>query len=404
MNRRFLWLMSVILLGCVGSLGIWPTRGYSQTRPTPTPAAVPTSPAKPNDTRGMIRATAGLDQATITMQTSVEGLSAAQREQIFGTPERGDRSRPEQPRQLQRLFVEWAESNVHVDIQDPRLMLRLGLKPAAIFTFMTTPRVAFVRGPIPLLGAFRPQWYRIATNSSNPIRPLFDQLRSQTDPRQALERFAAQRDLRWLRVNASANRMINGQSCQAASSTNPTQVLAALRLLGLDQPDLITGSTPSAADFTIWTCPDGYLHLIEASLTIPVPDRPRIPLTLTFQLNLIAIGSPTTIDLPGASINLDNVDITPTATGMATPNQTPVLIPTAVSATVANGGNVRDDPTLQGAVLDQVNAQEMVPLLGRTNDGQWYRIATPRGVTGWVNVSLLRVSSAVAAQVPVVAP
>jgi hypothetical protein len=355
----------------------------------------------------MIRATASLDQATIAIQTAVEGLSAAQREQIFGTPERGDRSRPEQRRQLQRLFVEWADTHVHVDIQDPRLMLRLGLKPAAIFTFITTPRVAFVRGPIPLLGAFRPQWYRIATNSSNPIRPLFDQLRSQTDPRQALERFATQRDLRWLRANTSSNRMINGQSCQAAGSTNPTQVLAALRLLGLDQPDLITGSTPTAADFTIWTCPDGYLHLIEASLTIPVPDRPRIPLKLTFQLNLIAIGTPTTIDLPGASINLDNVVITPTATtatGTAIPDQTPVLTPTAVSATVANGGNVRAAPSLQGAVLDQVNAQETVPLLGKTNDEQWYRITTPRGVAGWVNVSLLRVSSAVAAQVPVVAP
>ncbi|MBO9325067.1 MAG: SH3 domain-containing protein [Roseiflexus sp.] len=86
------------------------------------------------------------------------------------------------------------------------------------------------------------------------------------------------------------------------------------------------------------------------------------------------------------------------------PPPTPrVTVPpaTGLTAIVFNGGNVRAAPNLQGRVLDQINARETVQLLSKTPDGNWYRITNVRGVTGWVNRTLLTVDPNVARRVPV---
>lgn len=70
-------------------------------------------------------------------------------------------------------------------------------------------------------------------------------------------------------------------------------------------------------------------------------------------------------------------------------------------ATVANGGNLRAAPRLDGAVLDQVHAFERVNLLARTSDGNWWKITNPRQVTGWVHRSLLTIDAATWESVPV---
>jgi flagellar FliL protein len=74
---------------------------------------------------------------------------------------------------------------------------------------------------------------------------------------------------------------------------------------------------------------------------------------------------------------------------------------TGLTAVVFNGGNVRAAPNLAGQVLDQINARETVQLLARTEDSNWYQITNIRGVTGWVNRTLLTVDPEVARRVPV---
>ncbi|HWQ14846.1 MAG TPA: SH3 domain-containing protein [Roseiflexaceae bacterium] len=74
---------------------------------------------------------------------------------------------------------------------------------------------------------------------------------------------------------------------------------------------------------------------------------------------------------------------------------------TGLTAIVFNGGNVRAAPNLQGEVLDQIHARETVQLLAKTADGNWYQITNVRGVTGWVNRTLLTVDPEVARRVPV---
>ena len=74
-----------------------------------------------------------------------------------------------------------------------------------------------------------------------------------------------------------------------------------------------------------------------------------------------------------------------------------------LSATVANGGNVREAP-VNGRPLDQVNAGETVQLLAKTSDGGWLKITYARNgatISGWVSRTLLTIDPAVDQQVPV---
>jgi len=74
---------------------------------------------------------------------------------------------------------------------------------------------------------------------------------------------------------------------------------------------------------------------------------------------------------------------------------------TGLTATVFNGGNLRDQPSLNSKVLDQINAGEQVQLLAKTSNGAWYQITNIRNKTGWVSRTLLTIAPDVIEQVPV---
>jgi hypothetical protein len=75
----------------------------------------------------------------------------------------------------------------------------------------------------------------------------------------------------------------------------------------------------------------------------------------------------------------------PTDTPVAT--VTPISAP-ALVARVFNGGNVRDIPGGE-PIIDQVNANEEVVLLQKTDDSVWYQVRNERDNVGWVHYTLL---------------
>ncbi|HEY0607140.1 MAG TPA: hypothetical protein VGD58_29745 [Herpetosiphonaceae bacterium] len=83
-----------------------------------------------------------------------------------------------------------------------------------------------------------------------------------------------------------------------------------------------------------------------------------------------------------------------------TPQSSPTAPRSSISAVVANGGNVRRIP-ITGEPLDQVNAHETVPLVGKNDDATWFLLVTPRNVTGWVSATLLTIDPAQVAQIPI---
>jgi uncharacterized protein YgiM (DUF1202 family) len=71
-----------------------------------------------------------------------------------------------------------------------------------------------------------------------------------------------------------------------------------------------------------------------------------------------------------------------------------------LTATVYNGGNIRDTPSLKSKVLGQLHAKQTVTLTEKTANGKWYHVIAPEA-TGWVSASLLSINPDIAAQVPV---
>lgn len=102
-----------------------------------------------------------------------------------------------------------------------------------------------------------------------------------------------------------------------------------------------------------------------------------------------------------------------TATAQANLNATATVIaaraatatnptPTLLTASVANGGNVREAP-ITGRPVDQVRAGEIVQLLEKNQDSSWFKITYARNgqpITGWISRTLLTIAPEVEQQVP----
>ncbi|MBC8077415.1 MAG: SH3 domain-containing protein, partial [Chloroflexales bacterium] len=73
--------------------------------------------------------------------------------------------------------------------------------------------------------------------------------------------------------------------------------------------------------------------------------------------------------------------------------------PPSLVANVFNGGNLREQPGIQGRVLDQINAGERVELRAKNAQGTWYQVVNQRGTQGWVSATLLSIAPQTASEV-----
>lgn len=95
----------------------------------------------------------------------------------------------------------------------------------------------------------------------------------------------------------------------------------------------------------------------------------------------------------------------PSTTPMITPTIGPTVpLPTTIlpTASVFHGGNIRTAPSMDGGVIDQINASETVMLSGRSADGLWLQITNMRGVSGWTHRTLLQIDPDSERQLPIV--
>ena len=109
-------------------------------------------------------------------------------------------------------------------------------------------------------------------------------------------------------------------------------------------------------------------------------------------------------NLPSATALPLHSATTTVAPAIAAPTPTPVVsAPPALSrvANVFNGGNLREQPDLQGRVLDQINAGEHVELRAKNAQGTWYQVVNLRGKQGWVSATLLSIAPETASEVPI---
>jgi len=144
----------------------------------------------------------------------------------------------------------------------------------------------------------------------------------------------------------------------------------------------------------------------------PAPRRCRTAaavITLVLGLALAACGDlaaalpprptpfPTFARLPSVTPVTPSPTPPPSATPVpATPTPEPLL------ARAPGPANVRSGPGVSFGIVGVVDADDTVSLLGRT--GEWYRVATPDGVTGWMSEQVLDIDPEIAAAVPPVEP
>lgn len=247
-------------------------------------------------------------------------------------------------------------------------------------------RTVYARGPLPLPEAREPVWYVVDQQPAVGAIPL---MRADV----ALRLWTEQVDLNELRNEGPV--ALDDQACDLFSGGRGP-ALAALNGTGVstrpgpERPveEQMAGMEVDQAEFKLWVCADGYVHQVEVHFAARQQADPAHTVKTTMLLHLWEYDG-----LLGVAAPIDPVPF-PTTDAAG-------ILPFALTATVANGGNVRAAPNTQGEVFDQIHAAETVRLVQKNQAGTWYLIANPRRVTGWVSGTLLDVDPGVAARLRV---
>lgn len=92
---------------------------------------------------------------------------------------------------------------------------------------------------------------------------------------------------------------------------------------------------------------------------------------------------------------------TPPPTATKTSTYTPTPIPVAV---VRSSANVRFGPSTSSRAVGALAAGDKVNVLGRNDDGTWFRVQKPGGISGWIKATLVDLIDNQVADLRVVTP
>lgn len=67
----------------------------------------------------------------------------------------------------------------------------------------------------------------------------------------------------------------------------------------------------------------------------------------------------------------------------------PILIPQSGTVTTQGSVNLRSEPDIYAGVILQINSGEILSVLGRTEDSQWFHVRRVNGESGWMSANLL---------------
>lgn len=306
----------------------------------------------------------------------------------------------DQPVSIMKFTGDVNNEDAHVTMSGMFLAF-LGIDPDQGLEIMTVAGQSYLQGPIPLLGATEDRWYVADQGEAS-----FTDVAS--DPDDFFETFQSH-DLAEMPFVQTATESLDGQQCEVYSiDQDGLTQLAQDFDLGMSPDDLDTGEIDSA-ELSMWICDDGYLHKLDFVLEGTAEEMPQQPVTVHVTLHMYDFNSDITIVAPADALPLEQVAFSdppfdfgniPGDDSFAV-GDTPADLATsdAGTATVFNGGNIRQTPSLQGTVLGQLHAGEAVVLHEKTADGRWYRVTAPEA-SGWVSVTLLTLDPATATQVP----
>jgi hypothetical protein len=185
----------------------------------------------------------------------------------------------------------------------------LGIDPAKTFEVISVDGKAYLKGPVPLLGATEEKWYEAPAQAASVAQPPLT-------PGTFLESFG-ESGINPADFKQAGTESLDGKSCQVFSGDKAAVVNAFSKLggaTGATQEDL---DSIDNAEFKFWVCDDGYLHQVKMLIEGHEKDKPDEKGTFEILMKIsdfdanIQIAPPaeaTPLELPGQ----DTPDVTPT--------------------------------------------------------------------------------------------
>lgn len=261
----------------------------------------------------------------------------------------------------------------------------LDADPVNGFEMMQIGNNLYIHGPLPAYEAAENKWYVVNAAANQSIAQEFTYGFNQGLDIESLQRA----DLSLLQ--SMGKQTLHGKQCDIYGSSNANVVMRAFGSLLSDGLSSERLKSIDEAEFKFWVCNDGYFHQMTMALAATTKDLPSQKVSTRSSLAMFDYNGAFVISAPQNAVRLD----TPTVGGSVFSE-----ISGGLTASVFNGGNIRQVPNARGAVLGQLHAGETVALVETTVDGVWYHVTAPE-TSGWVHVSLLTVPSELLSRVPV---
>lgn len=142
----------------------------------------------------------------------------------------------------------------------------LGIDPSKTFEVISSDGKAYLKGPVPLLGATEEKWYLAPAQAASVAQPPLT-------PGSFLESFG-ESGINPADFKETGSESLNGKTCKIFSGDKSAVINAFSKLggaTGATQEDL---DSIDNAEFMFWVCDDGYLHQIKMLIQGHEKDKP----------------------------------------------------------------------------------------------------------------------------------
>ena len=266
-----------------------------------------------------------------------------------------------------------------------------GFDPGKSLEVIEAGGKTYIHGPALMLGATENKWYVLDQSMSS--QSLTKDLQASVD--QSFDyKSLTSADLSF--IKAMGKQALHGRQCDVYGTTDKNAIVKALESASTTSVPASDLDQIDRAEVKFWVCDDGYFHQAWVSIEGATADRPNDTIGFRMRLSLFDYNGSFTITAPPNPAKLDPPNFGGTV--FETLPSTASAPASGPTATVFNGGNIRQAPNVKGQVLGQLHAGQTIVLFEKTVDGRWYHVDAPEA-TGWVHASLLRVAPEIANRV-----
>ncbi len=230
---------------------------------TPPPTAIPPTQAPSSATGSILlkALTKAKEANSYRVELSMTGLGDLGNIGI-PTPEAGTEN---EPITLVALTGEVNGKDAHFTLEG-MLTALLGMDPSKTFEVITVDGQAYLKGPVPLLGAHEEKWYVAPASAASFAEPPLT-------PAKFLDSFG-EAGISPADFKQAGSETLDGQACQVYAGDKSAVMNAFNKLSGAGgatQEDL---DSIDRAEFKFWVCADGFVHQIKMFVEGHEKDKP----------------------------------------------------------------------------------------------------------------------------------